>query len=198
MEMILDKLQTNYSLSDRDMAYLKFSLKALAYDISKIVILFLFFFAMDKAVVFCFDVALLFLLRGNQGGLHLKHYSTCFLFSFGVLLFSIYLMPALLMLPKPVMLIALMCCMLLNYKIGPIRSEQCHIKDNSFFKRLQANTFLVVFVYLIVLYLLPESYLLTTGFWIIISHSIQLAIAKSLQYIRERRLYYEKTVSQIS
>lgn len=196
MEMILDKLQTSYSLSDRDRAYLKFSLKGLFYDISKIMIFFLFFLYMGKTAVFLWDMAILILLRGNQGGLHLKHYTTCFLFSFGVLISSIYLMPGLLVISKPVMLVFLMICMLVNYYIGPVRNPKCRIEDNSFFARIQANVFLIVFIYAIILYLFPVNYLLTTGFWIIIFHSIQLAIAKSLQYTKERSFYYEKKSSQ--
>lgn len=196
MEMILDKLQASYSLSDQDRAYLKFSLTGLFYDLSKILIFFLFFLYMGKTTVFLFDMTLLILLRGNQGGLHLKHYATCFLFSLGVLIFSIYLMPGLLVLPKPAMLVALMICMLINYCIGPVRNPKCHIEDNSFFARIQANIFMIVFIYSVILYLCPVNYLLTTGFWIIIFHSIQLAIAKSLQYTKERSFYYEKKSSQ--
>ncbi len=196
MEMILDKLQSSYSLSDRDRACLKFSLTGLFYDLSKILIFFLFFLYMGKTTVFLFDMTLLILLRGNQGGLHLKHYATCFLFSLGVLIFSIYLMPGLLVVPKPAMLVALMVCMLINYCIGPVRNPKCHIEDNSFFARIQANIFMIVFIYAVILYLFPVNYLLTTGFWIIIFHSIQLAIAKSLQYTKERSFYYEKKSSQ--
>jgi len=196
MEMILDKLQASYSLSDQDRAYLKFSLTGLFYDLSKILIFFLFFLYMGKTTVFLFDMTLLILLRGNQGGLHLKHYATCFLFSLGVLIFSIYLMPGLLVVPKPAMLVALMICMLVNYCIGPVRNPKCHIEDNSFFARIQANIFMIVFIYSVILYLCPVNYLLTTGFWIIIFHSIQLAIAKSLQYTKERSFYYEKKSSQ--
>lgn len=195
MEMILDKLQSTYSLSERDRVYLKFSLTALLYDISKIVIFLVFFSFMGKTAVFLFDMLLLVLLRSNQGGLHLKHYTTCLLFSFGTLLAAIYLMPSLLVLPKPVMLSALLLCIMADYYIGPIRSEQCRMEDTSFFKRLQFNAFLVVFIYLIALYLFPVNYLLITGFWVIIFHSLQLAMAKSLKYMKERRLLHENQTS---
>lgn len=196
MEMILDKLQTSYSLSDRDRAYLKFSLKGLFYDISKIMIFFFFFLYMGKTAAFLWDMALLLLLRGNQGGLHLKHYTTCFLFSLSVLVSSIYFMPGLLEVSKPVMLVALMVCMLVNYYIGPVRNPKCRIEDKGLFARVQVNVFMIVFIYAVILYLFPVNYLLTTGFWIIIFHSIQLAIAKSLQYTKERSFHYEKKSTQ--
>ena len=193
--MILDKIQSAYSLSERDMVYLKFSFTALLYDISKIVLFLVFFSFMGKTSVFLFDMLLLILLRSNQGGLHLKHYMTCLLFSFGTLLGAIYLMPSLLVLPKPVMLFSLLLCIMADYFIGPIRSEQCRMEDTSFFKYLQFNAFVVVFVYLVVLYLFPVNYLLTTGFWIIVFHSLQLAMAKSLKYMKERRLLHESKTS---
>lgn len=193
--MIMDKIQSAYSLSERDMIYLKFSFTALLYDISKIVLFLVFFSFMGKTTVFLFDMLLLVLLRSNQGGLHLKHYTTCLLFSFGTLLGAIYLMPSLLVLPKPVMLFSLLLCIMADYFIGPIRSEQCRMEDTSFFKYLQLNAFLVVFVYLVVLYLFPVNYLLTTGFWIIVFHSLQLAMAKSLKYAKERRILHESQTS---
>ncbi len=193
--MILDKIQSAYSLSERDRIYLKFSFTALFYDISKIALFLVFFAFMGKTTVFLFDMLLLVLLRGNQGGLHLKHYTTCLLFSFGTFLAAIYLMPSLLIIPKPIMLFVLLLCIMVNYCIGPIRSEQCQMKDTSFFKYLQFNTFLVIFIYLIVLYLFPPNYLLTTGFWIIIFHSLQLAVAKGLKYMKERRLLHENQTS---
>jgi accessory gene regulator B len=189
VEMILDKLQTAYTLSERDRAYLKFSLTALFYDLSKMIILFFFFAFMGKTSAFLLDITLLILLRSNQGGLHLKHYFSCFLLSFLLLTVCIFFMP---ILPKPCMLIALTACVIINYRIGPLRNPKCHIENTDFFKTVQRNTFLIVFAYTVILYLCPVSPLLTTGFWIIVFHSIQLVAAKCLQHKKERSVAYEK------
>lgn len=182
MDMLLQKIQTNYSLTDKDIKYLKFTLTGLFYDISKMVLLFLFFFAIDETAAFFLDLALLLLLRGNHGGLHTKHYFSCFLMSFFFLAFAICIMPAAFpVIPKPIILIALAFCILVNYLIGPVRSEQCHVKDLGIFKRNQINTFMVVFIFMIVSYALPTSHLMTTGFWIIVAQSVQLIIAKCMQ-----------------
>lgn len=183
MDTIFRKIQTNCSLTDRDVKYLKFTLAALFYDISKMLILFLFFYAIDKTAVFLFDMALLILLRCNHGGLHTKHYLSCFLLSFGVLLFAVF-MPQL---PEPIALSVLTGCMLINYRIGPIRSAQCRVKDESIFQRNQVQTFLIVFLFLIVMYLFPNSPLMISGFWIIVAQSAQLIIAKCIQNQRQKK-----------
>lgn len=186
MDVILQKIQTQYSLSDKDIRYLKFTITGLFYDISKMLLLFLFFWAIDEAVAFCFDLTLLILLRGNQGGLHTKHYFTCFLMSFGFLAFAICLMPMFPIPPKPIILTILTLCILINYFIGPIRSEQCHVKDTGIFKKNQINTFFVVFAFCILYYILPSSHLMNTGFWIIVAQSVQLMIAKYIQYQKRK------------
>lgn len=178
MDTIFRKMQTNYSLTDRDIKYLKFSFTALLYDISKMLILFLFFFAIGETAAFLLDMALLILLRCNHGGLHTKHYLSCFLLSFSILLFAICIMPAL---PKSVVTAVLSLCILINYLVGPIRSKQCQVQDDRIFHRNQRNTFLIVFIFLIATCLLPSSHLMISGFWVIVAQSAQLIIAKYLQ-----------------
>ena len=99
---------------------------------------------------------------------------------------------------KPVTLAALLICMLVNYLVGPLRSKQCHVKDTGIFKKNQIMTFVIIFIYLICLYLLPSSYTLATGFWIIIAHSAQLIVAKCMYYFTERRNTNEETDTKIS
>lgn len=186
MDAIFHKIQINYALTDRDMKYLKFTLTALLYDISKMLILFLFFFAIGETAAFLLDMTLLILLRCNHGGLHTKHYFSCFLLSFSVLLFSICLMPALLTPSKPTILMVLTLCMIVNYLTGPIRSKQCQVKDVDIFKRNQIHTFVIVFFFLVAAYLLPSSRLMLSGFWVIVAQSVQLIIAKLSQNHKQK------------
>lgn len=186
MDTFFRKLQANYSLTDRDIKYLKFTFTALLYDISKMVLLFLFFFMIDETAAFLLCMTLLILLRGNHGGLHTKHYFSCFLLSFFFLVFSICIMPAILEVPKPLMLLGLTLCIVINYYVGPVRSEQCHVKDPGIFKRNQIHTFIIVFAFLILSYLLPSSHLMTCGFWIIVAQSVQLIIAKCIQKYKRK------------
>ncbi len=192
MEKLIKKIDMGYQLDKRDMDFLKFAYKALFYDCSKMLIMFLFALATHRGTACLLDLFLLAGLRSNHGGIHLKHYWSCFALSFAVLIFS-FTMPTLVTVQKPAMLAALLFCMLINYLIGPLRSRQCHVKDISIFKKNQIRTFAIVFAYLISLYLLPASYTLATGFWTIITHSAQLIIARCVQHFTERRNFNEET-----
>lgn len=197
METLIRKIDMGYQLDKRDVNFLKFAYKALFYDCSKMLILFLFALATHRGAACLLDLFLLAGLRSNHGGIHLKHYWSCFAMSFAVLIFS-FAMPMLVTLQKPAMLAALLLCMFINYLIGPLRSKQCHVKDTSIFKKNQIRTFAIVLIYLISLYLLPASYTLVTGFWIIITHSAQLIVAKCIKNFTERRNTNEKTDTKIT
>lgn len=197
METLIKKVDMGYQLDKKDVNFLKFAYKALFYDCSKMLILFIFALTTHRGAACLLDLFLLAILRSNHGGIHLKHYWSCFALSFAVLIFS-FTMPTIITLQKPAMLAVLLLCMLINYLVGPLRSKQCHIKDTSIFKRNQIRTFAIVFVYLIFLFLLPVSYTLATGFWIIIAHSAQLIIAKCMQYFTERRNINEKTDTKLT
>ena len=77
-----------YQLDKRDMDFLKFAYKALFYDCSKMLIMFLFALATHRGTACLLDLFLLAGLRSNHGGIHLKHYWSCFALSFAVLIFS--------------------------------------------------------------------------------------------------------------
>lgn len=197
METLIKKIDMGYELNKKDVDFLKFAYKALFYDLSKMLILFLFSLALHRGTACLLDLFLLAALRSNHGGIHLKHYWSCFAMSFMVLVFS-FAMPKFVTLQKPAMLAALLICMLINYLVGPLRSKQCHVTDTSIFKKNQVRTFAIVFLYLICFYLLPASYTLTTGFWIITAHSAQLIVAKCIQQFTERRNTNEKTDAEIT
>lgn len=197
METLIKKVDMGYQLDKKDVDFLKFAYKALFYDCSKMLIFFLFSLIVHRGAACLLDLFLLAALRSNHGGIHLKHYWSCFALSFTVLIFS-FTMPMLVTLQKPAMLAALLLCMLVNYLIGPLRSKQCRITDTSIFKKNQIGTFAIVFIYLISLYLLPASYTLATGFWTIMTHSAQLIIAKCMRHFTERRNSNEKTDTKIT
>lgn len=197
VEALIKKIDMGYQLDKKDVDFLKFACKALFYDLSKMLILFLFALVFHRGTACLLDLFLLAALRSNHGGIHLKHYWSCFALSFMVLAFS-FVMPAFITVQKPVTLAALLICMLVNYLVGPLRSKQCHVKDTGIFKKNQIMTFVIIFIYLICLYLLPSSYTLATGFWIIIAHSAQLIVAKCMYYFTERRNTNEETDTKIS
>lgn len=194
-EKFVDKVDLGYTLNKRELALLKFSYKALFYDLSKILVLFFIALFFDKTAFFVLDMFLLILLRSNHGGIHLKHYWSCFFMSFFILAASIAL-PDYVVLSKVGILFLLFVCIMINYFIGPVYSKQIKSASKSIFAKSQLSSFLIVFVYLVIQYLLPASDLLASGFWVIMFQTLQLIFAKITRVYTERRKNYDSTITK--
>ena len=82
------------------------------------------------------------------------------------------------LLPLYVQLLLLTVCIMSCYSIGPVLS-----KYRTHFPRKQLYfcrniTCLNIFMYALILYIIPENPYLTAGVWMIILHSLQLFVAK--------------------
>lgn len=185
-QKLFNKFNLEYELNKRNLSLLEFAGKAFFYDFSKLLILFLFALVTHQIAAFFLDTFLLILLRNSNGGIHLKHYWSCFLLSFFIIAFSI-IIPQHLIFPKSIMLLLLLVCIFVNYMIGPLPSRQCRIKDRNIFSKGKINSFFIVFLYMTILFFFPVSPLLASGFYIIVFLSLQLVIEKFLRIYTERK-----------
>ena len=127
MEAALDRIQFKYSLTDRQRKLLQFSFIGIIYDSTKFLMLFIFFACIEQVPAYIFCSLLLILLRSNQGGLHLKHYTSCFVLSFFYLFSAIAIFPDIFTdIPQSVGLIILFICMLINYSAGPQKNKKIY------------------------------------------------------------------------
>ena len=62
-------------------------------------------------------------------------------------------------------------------------------------RRVQGQAFVIIFFYLILMYITPESPYITAGFWVIILHTMQLIAAKLLKMKGEKN--YENQAYQM-
>lgn len=158
-----------------EMVIFKYLVLSFLSETSKLLILALLFHR--KIEIFAFSVLVLLFLRTTTGGLHCKKYWSCFLVSFGYLFLCIDILP-ILELPKSVQMIVLLICSVVTYYIGPVVSKTRPQPTSQKRQRLKLQAFVVIFGYLIVLYILPESSYITSGFWIVVLHAIQLSFAE--------------------
>lgn len=91
---------------------------------------------------------------------------------------SYHLLFSKILLPLYVQLLLLTVCIMSCYSIGPVLS-----KYRTHFPRKQLYfcrniTCLNIFMYALILYIIPENPYLTAGVWMIILHSLQLFVAK--------------------
>ncbi|MCI5731027.1 MAG: accessory gene regulator B family protein [Eubacterium sp.] len=181
----LDKIQTSYQFTDKEMARMDYTLKVFFYETSKLLFYFLFFLCIGKYSEFVVCLIALLPLRWISGGLHLKHYWSCFLFSF--LFFSVIIL-ALdgCVLPQEVQIILLTLCNIFLYLIGPVTSEK---RKTMTLKRYQGMRYLssgILFVYTILYFVLENVPHRSIVFWSIILQIIQLFCAR---LVRKGEIY---------
>lgn len=189
MEAALDRIQLEYNLSDRERKLLQFSFIGLIYDITKLIMLFIFFACIHQVAAFAFCISLLVVLRTNQGGLHLKHYTTCFIFSFLYLFLSICVLPILIPnLSQPVGLCILFVCLLINYKAGPQKNIKIYseLKNPRNVLKSKINSFAFCMVYMILFFIFSNTLLMQQGMWIIVLHTMQIVIVIIKKYRKEK------------
>ena len=173
-----DFLKEQYEFSDYQIAQLKYFFKTVTAEFSKLAIMAFLF--RDKIGLYFFAITVMLLLRTSTGGLHCKTYWGCFGVSLGYMVLSIEILP-LLTVNKLLQLVLLFICMLVNHYIGPITSAVRRPLQEHVIKRVRIQAFLIIFFYLTLTYILPETPYITAGFWVVILHTVQLIAAKILK-----------------
>lgn len=178
-----DFLKKQYDFTDYQIAQLKYLFKTVTAEVSKLLIMAFLF--REQLGLYFFAVTIMLLLRTSTGGMHCKTYWSCFAVSIGYMFLSIRVLP-LITINKLFQMILLFACMLINYHIGPVTSAVHAELSYSVSKRVRIQAFLIIFFYITLTYILPESIYVTTGFWVVILHTLQLIAAKILKQERKQ------------
>ena len=173
-----DFLKEQYEFSDYQIAQLKYLFKTVTAEVSKLLIMAFLF--RNQLGIYFFAVTIMLLLRTSTGGLHCKTYWGCFAVSLGYMILSVKILP-LITINKLFQMILLFICMLINHYIGPVTSAVHAPLSSKVTKRVRIQAFLIIFFYLTLTYILPESVYITAGFWVVILHTTQLIAAKILK-----------------
>lgn len=184
MNKLAQTLKDTYGYSNYELALVKYTLESIFSEFSKIIILGIFYFFTGYFSSFVIFILSLALLRVHSGGFHCKHYFTCFLFTFIMSYFAIVLLPCKY---SPSYLMIMVCttiCLFVNYYIGPISSPFRPTPDSLLLKHCKNKSFLIVFLYLIIVSIFKNYNLffpfVVISFWTIILHTMQMIIAKIL------------------
>lgn len=181
-KVIAAYLKKTYEYSDYQIAQIKYGLLSMFYEVSKFLLMGIYFYFTGQMKLYLFSVIILCMLRTATGGLHFQHYMSCFAMTFAVFLCGVQLLP---MIPvvKNLHMLFLLLCILINYKYAPIVSSYRPIPDGIMIRRAKIQSFAIISVYALFLFILPDNPYLTVGSWIIILQSLQLFAAG----LRERR-----------
>lgn len=128
---------------------------------------------------FLFAMIWIILLRVNGGGLHFKHYASCFLMSllvlFGSIVLGIYFPFS-----KLISCIIVIISMPIAYQCVPVVSAYRPPATEALIRKSKKNTVLVLTIYFFLICIVPMNRYLCIGVWNIMIHICQLFIAKSI------------------
>lgn len=175
MNIIEKYIKEKYGLSNYQMAQLAFVFKTCFSELSKILIMGILFH--NQLKLYIFILLLMCFLRSFSGGIHFYTYRGCLIMSI-LYMWSVIKIFSNISLPLYAQLFLLLICLIICYAIGPVLSKY---RTNFPEKQLhfcRNITCLIIFIYAIVMYIIPENPYFRAGFWMIIFHSLQLSLAK--------------------
>ena len=175
MGRIKNYIKDKYGLSNYQMAQLTFVFKTASSELSKILIMSIIFH--NHLKLYAFLLLTMCFLRTFSGGLHFSTYYRCLLAStiyMGVIIFIL----AKITLPLYVQLFLLTLCIVVCYIIGPVLSKYRTDFPEKQLYLCRNITCLTIFIYTLIMYIIPENPYFLAGFWMIILHSLQLFAAK--------------------
>lgn len=188
MEYLMNKAQTEYGFTDYQIKLIRYSLTALFYDVSKLVLFIVFFYHTGNLLHLIFVLCPLMLLRTKTGGLHFHSYFSCLFVSFLYLYSVINLLPNLITVHPLGIYVTLLLCAVTNYMIGPNSLTRKTPKSENFIHKARMEAFQVILIIAILFFIFSSNEYLIVSFWTVVLHTIQLSITKILKEVKR----YEK------
>lgn len=183
-------LKAEYGYSDFQIAQIRYALLSILSETSKLVIMGIFFYYTGNLSLYLWATIVLCTLRTATGGLHYDHYWSCLLVTFLFLCTGILLLPLV-----PLIMyghIILLClCIGINYRYAPIVSSYRPIPDGISIQKSKMQSFIIIMIYALFMFIIPENPYLTVGSWIIILQSLQLFVANILQRRRNHETFVQ-------
>lgn len=185
MNTLMNKIRDTYDFSEYELKVIRYVITALCYDLSKLILLAVIFYYLGFLPYFLCALIPFCLLRSKNGGIHTKSYWTCLLMTVLVFVPTVIILPVTAPL-TPILRIGLMIpCAITEYLLGPILSHREVKLDSKGIQRNRLASFQVVLVVAILLFLFPECPYFLASFWMVILHTIQLAITKIYKEVKD-------------
>lgn len=175
MKYVLFSLKNKYT--PQELAMVRYFYLSIFYEVSKFLLLYLFYCFMGEKTAYLISIAVLLSVRNFFGGIHFRHYSSCLAFTFIFTHSSILLSHAVEIIPY-VQTGILFLCMVTSCIIRPITSKS---RPPLTAKQRQIYTFcgfLVMLAYVIFFALFDRFPYRNLCFWVIFLQTLQLIAAK--------------------
>ena len=175
--MIKDYLQADFGYTDYQIEQIRYTVVSVLSELSKLFIIGVFFALTHHIPQYLVAIIVLFMLRTCTGGLHFKHYVCCLLVSFLIFYLGICQLPDI-TLPRPIYFTLLLACVIINYLFAPVVSSCRPVPNGIQIKKSKRQSFAMITLYAVIMFILPSSQYIITGFWIIQLQTLQLIAAK--------------------
>lgn len=175
MKIVKQFLKEKYNLSNYQIAQLIFLGKTVLSESSKILIMSFIFY--KQLPLYFFSLLIMCILRYSTDGIHFYTYMGCLTASTSYLVLGIKLLPKI-PVSINIKLMLLLICTLICYYVGPVLSKYRPPCNTIYIRKRKLIISFFIFLYTMIIYIIPKSQYLIVGFWIIILHSLQLIIAK--------------------
>lgn len=184
----LNKIQISCQFTDREIARMDYTLRVVFYDLSKLLFFTIFYLFLGKFQEYIVCLLALLPLRWLSGGMHLKSFWTCFLFSF--CFFNLIILGlASCSLPLYWEIALLILCNFFLYGIGPVTSAKRKVMKKKQYDCMRMFSSAILLLYTILYFVLENVPHRTIVFWSIILQIIQLFCAR----MARKGDIYEKT-----
>lgn len=177
MSKVLKYIQIHYGYSDYEIAQVKYFLTVLSTEISKFIILALFWWHKGALLSFIWAMCIFALLRSCSGGIHLKYYFSCFIASFIHFILCVDILPKH-HISKLQMGISLFLWVYLIIRYTPTVSKYRHTPtlDQTNICRKKISIYLIIFI--IAIYCIPNLQTSYVIYWSISLHALQLSLSQ--------------------
>ena len=185
MNFLMNKIETAYNFSEYELKVIRYVITAFIYDLSKLIILGVFFYLFGMLPNFLCALIPFFLLRTKNGGIHTNNYWTCLLMTFLVFIPTVMILPVYVPLSSLLRLILMVPCAIIEFGLGPILSHRKVMLDEKGIRKNRIASFQVVLIIAVLIFLFPESTYLLASFWMVIFHAVQLVITKLYKEVKK-------------
>lgn len=167
-------LKERYQLTEYQIAQLKFLFYTIFSEISKFVIMLILFHR--QFLLYLFTIILLCLIRASAGGFHCNTYVGCLALSISYVFLSMDILPMIEIAKiHQILLLAISIC--INFILAPLSSLKHIPLGASAIRRYKRLSTALLCLYFFLMLITPENPYTTSGFWVIILHTVQLLVA---------------------
>lgn len=159
---------------------LKYFYRSIFYDLSKFLLLLLFYSILGLQMEFCIEMLILLSIRNFYGGIHFQHYSSCFMFTFIFSLMGIILAHTVLP-DRHVQLMVLVIMSAVCMALKPVTAASRPELDSRKMIPYRICGACVLLLYITAFIMLQTFPYSNLCFWVIVLHTLQLIAAKLLR-----------------